>query len=133
MKIEKSVRGGVAVLRPEDRLDLLGYLDLEEALRETLAIGRTRIVLDLSKVTFLSSTAIAVLARYWGEASELGGALALARPTREARNNLELANLDALFRIFEELDKAVRALEEMTTIVKRRRKRPSGCSAREKG
>lgn len=131
MKIERIARGSVTVLRPEDRLDLLGYLDLEESLRECLAAGRVRLVVDLSRVTFLSSTAIAVLARYWGEASELGGALALACPTREARSSLELANLDSLFRVFDDLRKAVRRIEEGTTALRRIKKRPSGQLARE--
>ena len=40
MRIEVEERGEVTVVSPEDRLDLLGYLDLEETFSELLREGR---------------------------------------------------------------------------------------------
>ena len=78
MEIERRDVGRVTVLRPEDRFDILGYLDLEETLAEVLGEGRKFVVLDLSRVTFANSSSLAVLVRFAREAEMLGGTLVLA-------------------------------------------------------
>jgi anti-anti-sigma factor len=109
MRIEVEQSGTVTVVRPEDRLDIVGYLELEECLTEVISKGCSHLVLDLEEATFINSSALAVLSRFWGDCARAGGVLMIARPSREARNFLRLGELDDLIEIFDSLDEAVRA------------------------
>ena len=106
MKIEVEERGPVTVIRPEDRLDIVGYLELEECLASSLRAGRSRLVLDLEEATFINSSALAVMSRFWADCAQAGGALAIARPSREARNFLRLGELDDLIEIYATVEEA---------------------------
>lgn len=109
MNIETQDRGPVTVVRPEDRLDIVGYLELEECLSGLLERGRPRLVLDLEEATFINSTALAVMSRFWADCARSGGALVIARPSREAKNFLRLGNIDDLIDVFPTLEEAVEA------------------------
>ena len=103
MQIDVEDRGGVTIIAPEDRLDLLGYLELEEAISGLLREGRTKLVLDLTEVGFMNSTSMAVIHRYSLQASERGGAL--------VRGVLELGGLADLIKIRETVEEAVKEFE----------------------
>jgi anti-sigma B factor antagonist len=107
VKIEIEERGAVTVVRPEDRLDIIGYLELEECLASSLRAGRNRLVLDLEEATFINSSALAVMSRFWADCARAGGALVIARPSREARNFLRLGDLDDLVEIYPTVEEAV--------------------------
>ena len=109
MKIEIVDRGSVTIVRPEDRLDIVGYLELEECLGGLLARRRSRLVLDLVEATFINSTALSVINRFWVDCSRAGGVLVIARPTREARNFLRICAVDELIDIFDGVEQAVTA------------------------
>ena len=107
MRIETDDRGTVTVIRPEDRLDILGYLELEECLGSLLQRGRNRLVLDLADTTFINSTALGVVSRFWADCARSGGVLVIAQPSREARHFLRLGEVDELVDVFATLDQAV--------------------------
>jgi len=109
MHIEIDHRGSVTIIRPEDRLDIVGYLELEECLLDRLKEDRNRLVLDLEEATFINSSALAVMSRFWADCARAGGTLVIARPSGEARKFLRLGNLDNLMDIFEDLEDAVDA------------------------
>ena len=112
MRIETEDRGAVSIVRPEDRLDIVGYLELEEHLAGFLARGRTRLVLDLSEASFINSAALAVMSRFWADCARVGGVLVIARPSREARSYLRLGEVDELIDVFATIDEAVAAAEK---------------------
>jgi len=97
MYIERHLESGVAILRPEDRLDIIGYLDLEETLGDLLLDGQSRIIIDLSLVTYANSTSLAVMARFAREADLAGGHLVLASPSKTFQRILDLAIADKSF------------------------------------
>lgn len=109
MKIDIEERGSVTILRPEDRLDIIGYLEFEERLGELVAAGRSRLVLDLEETSFINSTAMSVMGRFWADCARAGGVLVIARPSKESRHFLRLAKLDELVDCFESIDDAVEA------------------------
>lgn len=111
MKIEVEDRGGVTVIRPEDRLDIVGYLELEECLAALLARGRSRLVLDLEEATFINSAALAVMSRFWADCARAGGALVIARPSPEAANFLRLGDVDDLIDVLATVNEAVEMAE----------------------
>ncbi|HOX07120.1 MAG TPA: STAS domain-containing protein [Planctomycetota bacterium] len=112
MRIETEDRGAVTIIRPEDRLDILGYLELEERLAALLAAGRSRLVLDLQEATFINSATLGVMSRFWADCAKAGGILVIARPSREARNFLRLGDVDELIDVFPSVGEAVAAAEQ---------------------
>ena len=112
MRIETEDRGKVSIVRPEDRLDIVGYLELEEHLAGFLARGRTRLVLDLSEASFINSAALGVMSRFWADCARAGGVLVIARPSREARSFLRLGEVDELIDVFATIEEAVAAAEQ---------------------
>jgi anti-sigma B factor antagonist len=112
MRIDVEEISEVTVVRPEDRLDIVGYLELEELMARLLERGRSRLVLDLVEATFINSGALAVMSRFWADCARAGGVLVIARPGREARNTLRLGEVDQLIDVFRKLDDAVRAAAE---------------------
>lgn len=110
MKIERKVLQSVVVLVPEDRFDILGYLDLEEALAEAFSEGSRRVVLDLSRVTFANSSSLAVIARFAREAEILGGTLALASVNRTVEKLLEVIGVRrGIISIYDSAEEAIAA------------------------
>ena len=109
MRIDTEEQGGVTIIRPEDRLDILGYLELEERLGALLARGHNRLVLDLQEATFINSATLAVISRFWADCARAGGVLVIARPTREALNFLRLGEADELINIFPTIEEAIAA------------------------
>ena len=110
MEIDVEERGEAVVVTPEDRLDLLGYLELEEALGELVREGHKRLVLDLQSVGFMNSTAMAVVHRYSLQTRDMGGGLVLANANESVRGVLRLGGLAELVTICETTDEAVETL-----------------------
>jgi len=110
VEIDVEERGDAVIVTPEDRLDLLGYLELEEALGELVREGHRRLVLDLQSVGFMNSTAMAVVHRYSLQTKEMGGGLVLANANRSVQGVLDLGGLSELVTICETVDAAVKAL-----------------------
>jgi anti-anti-sigma factor len=111
MRIETEDRGAVTVVRPEDRLDIVGYLELEDCLGGLVARGHSRLVLDLSEATFINSATLGVISRFWADCARAGGVLVIAEPSREARNFLRLGEVDELIDVFPTTAEAVAVAE----------------------
>lgn len=98
--------GDAVLLRPGDELDLLGYMGLEEAVRNILHEGRNRAVIDLKDVRYISSSAIAVLVRLGEEMRASGGGLALVGARGGAQISLDVTGASGDVPVFESLDEA---------------------------
>lgn len=87
----------------EARIALHGRFDAHECpalstwVDDRLAEGSTRLSVDLSDVSFIDSTALAVLVRGMKHARAAGGDLVLVRPSQTVRVILELTRLDRAF------------------------------------
>ena len=95
---------------------LLGDLDINTspALRTQLdgliAGGVVVIVLDCAGLDFIDSTGLGTLVSALKQASNLGGALALARPNVRVSRFLRVTGLNTLFPIYDRLEAACAAL-----------------------
>jgi anti-anti-sigma factor len=107
LRIETWDDDAVTVVRPEDRLDILGYLELEDCLGRLLQHGRSRLVLDLEDASFISSSALGVISRFWADCTRAGGTLVIARPSREAVNYLRLGGVEEIVESFSSIEDAV--------------------------
>jgi anti-sigma B factor antagonist len=98
---------GVAVLGVGGELDSLTTPELAGALSELLGGPEERFVVDLTAVTFLASSGLAVLIRGAEQVAERDLRLRLVTTTRAVRRPLEVTGSDQLFDLFTDLESAI--------------------------
>jgi anti-sigma B factor antagonist len=99
---------GIAVLDVHGEVDTLTAPPLEQATGELLAEpGTTVIVVDLTGVTFLASSGLAVLIRAAHRASSRDLRLRLVAAARAVRRPLEVTGSDQLFDMYEDVEGAL--------------------------
>ncbi len=110
MKIEwRSDRDvDVAVLSGE--LDMGTVSVVKDALMQALGEGRTRLLIDLSDVSFIDSSGLSVFVTALRESRSRGGCVGLLKPQAVVRSVIELTRLDQALPIFEDVTEAVEAL-----------------------
>lgn len=78
-------------------LDLATSPQLREVLADLLGRGHARLVVDLSQVSFIDSTALGVLVGAHRSTRAQGGSLALASPDRRCLRTMEITGLTSVF------------------------------------
>ena len=100
---------------PANVLPLEGEIDLHVAPRLESSLARitkkrpSHVVVDLSGVTFIDSSGLAVLIRAWQDIQKYGGKLQLSGITAEVRSIFEMARLDQVFLIDQRDDELLAA------------------------
>lgn len=100
---------GYTVVTISGELDIASAPVLRERLLDLLRPGASRIVIELSGVTFCDATGLAVLVGASRRASLLGGVLRLAAPAPPVATVLRLTGLDSRFGIFDSAAAAIGA------------------------
>ena len=103
---EISRNNGAVVVSLAGELDLYNAHEVREALLECCAEGPNRLVVDLSSVRFIDSTALGVLIEARTKLENRRGFL-LAAPGLETRRALEISGLDRHFAVHDSLDDAL--------------------------
>ncbi|WP_231116062.1 STAS domain-containing protein [Motilibacter rhizosphaerae] len=103
-----STVAGWPVLSVSGEIDALTAPALRERLLEALREEGSRVVLDLSAVSFLDSTALGVLVAAHKRASTTGGQFRLVVATPLTTRLLKLTGLDQVFAVHPDLESAVR-------------------------
>jgi anti-anti-sigma factor len=91
---------GVTVAELAGELDLASAPALREQLLGLLRRGSSRLVLDLTRVSFCDASGLAVLVGTSHRARRLGGFLRLAAVPRQAARVLDLTGLDRHLPVF---------------------------------
>src|SRR4051794_24425789 len=95
-------------------LPLEGEIDLHISPRVSLSLDQmvqkkpSKLVVDLSKVSYIDSSGLAVLIEGMQGVEEYGGTFAIAGMQETVRSIFEIARLDQVFRIFPDLDSALK-------------------------
>lgn len=123
----------VSILKLNGELDAANYLVVIDQVKQIYADGTERLVIDLSDVSFLSSSGLVALhsaallmrgdqppspeagwAAYHAIASDVEGGFenccVLFNPQGRARKTLQMTGFDGFLHIFDDLDEAVAAL-----------------------
>jgi anti-sigma B factor antagonist len=98
----------VAVVTARGELDAYGAPDLGSGLEE--AASRGPFVADLTKVSFMDSTALGVLVRAFKDAGARGVAARVVLPQSAARRIFEITTLDRVLPVAESISDALRDL-----------------------
>ena len=113
--MKKSALPGVATPRKEDPnvLPLEGEIDLHvspavtTSLNEMIAEKPTRLVVDLSRVTYIDSAGLAAFIGAMQEVEAYGGKFALAGLQETVYSIFKMSRLDEIFSIFPDVDAAL--------------------------
>ena len=107
--VESVKRNGEAVVVSlAGELDLYNAHEVRAALLDECARGPERLVVDLSRVEFIDSTALGVLIEARSKLPNRRAFL-IAAPRVETRRTLEISGLDRHFALHETLDEALAA------------------------
>ena len=107
---DKELDARTEVVSPSGEIDLAVARDFGTHLVRLVEAGKTRLVLDFTKVSFLDSTALGVLLSAHRRARQAGGALAIVALDDNLRRIFELTGLDGVFQVFATRDAALLAL-----------------------
>jgi anti-sigma B factor antagonist len=98
-------RGDDVVLRLAGELDLYNSAEVAAALEELAADGPSRVIIDLSEVAFVDSTALGTLVE---ARRQIGGdGLVLVAPGPDVARALEISGLDQHFTVRGSVDEAL--------------------------
>ncbi|TAJ44962.1 STAS domain-containing protein [Methanofollis fontis] len=111
IRIEGRREGATTVVCIGGRLDALSSTGAAEFLEETIRDGARWIVLDLSHLTYTSSSGLRAMLGALKEIRKHGGDLRIAAPIPSVRQVLDIAGFDRIIVITDTVEGAIRASE----------------------
>jgi anti-sigma B factor antagonist len=108
-------RNAIAVSTQPNVLPLEGEIDLHVSPRIAVSLAQliakkpAKLIVDLSRVSYIDSSGLAVLIEGMQGVEEYGGIFAIAGMQETVRSIFEIARLDQVFRIFPDVDSAMAA------------------------
>ena len=110
MEIESRLQGDVLVLAPEGKMAIgAGEACVRAAIREALAAGQRKLLVDMKGVTMLDSSGVGELIGGYTSAVNKGGALKLARLTPRVREILVATQLTGILESYDDVPSALRS------------------------
>jgi anti-anti-sigma factor len=85
--------GSDVVLAVRGEIDMASRDRLWSAMEQALSLGSARLIVDLSKTTFMDSTGIGLLLQAHGRLQSSAGSVVVRSPSTSARNVLDLAGI----------------------------------------
>jgi anti-anti-sigma factor len=103
----------IPILQVSGRLDASTVSILERALLRAMSLGGAVIVLDMSEVTYISSSGLRVLLTVRRQVRERGGDILLSSLSPNVKDVLDMVGFTALFSISGTLDEAKETASRM--------------------
>ncbi len=112
MKIFTEKQKDVLVMRPEGRF-VIGddVQEFRNILNDMVKKGEKKIVVDLSKLSYMDSTGLGELVRSYTTAKKNGGKLKLASMTKKVRDLMFMTKLLTVFDNYDTTEEAVKSFE----------------------
>jgi len=106
LEIQQREREGIVILDLAGRITVGEEASrLRDSLRELIAAGKTRVILNLERVDYIDSTGLGALVMGYTSVRKAGGALKLVNLSRRNIELLVFTKLETVFEIFDnELD-----------------------------
>lgn len=113
MKIVTRLIDGVEVVKISGRIELgEGSAAVREVLRDLLARGRKKIVLDLADVDYIDSAGLGALVSAFTSVRNEGGDLKLVYLTKKVQDLLQMTKLYTVFDIFDNETAAIKSFDK---------------------
>ncbi|WP_422772744.1 STAS domain-containing protein [Plantactinospora sp. WMMC1484] len=107
LTVHTEERADVVVVSVAGELDMATAPQLQDQITDLLEKGRTKLVFDLSDLTFCDSTGLSVFVRTRNSADEAGGLVRLAAPRRGVLRILEVSGLVEVLQTHATVEEAV--------------------------
>jgi len=107
LSLDQHEMKGAAVVRPVGEVDVFTAPLLRERLVELVEGGARRVIVDLSEVSFLDSTGLAVLVGVWQRLRNHDGFFAVAAANERIERVLRTTRLDQSLKLHDTVDEAV--------------------------
>ena len=104
---DEAVNDTTHVIELGGEIDLYTAPEFKERMVELIDAGKTHVVVDLSKATFIDSTTLGVLVGGVKRLRPQGGSLALVCTDQNISKIFEITGLDRIFTIYSTRDEAV--------------------------
>ena len=113
MKIVTRLIDGVEVVKISGRIELgEGSAAVREDLRDLLARGRKKIVLDLADVDYIDSAGLGALVSAFTSVRNEGGDLKLVYLTKKVQDLLQMTKLYTVFDVFDDETAAIKSFDK---------------------
>lgn len=109
---ENLTAADIVVVRVSGYLDAHTFEQLEETISDLFGRNCYRLLVDLSKVDYISSAGAGVFIGALSEAQEHGGNIVLMNPTPNVREVFELLGLTQIFQIVDDQKAALALFQE---------------------
>ncbi len=106
--IRLAREANAVVVSINGELDAFNVDELAKAFGEAEDDGRSALVIDLSRVSFIDSTALGVVVRTVNEVADGGGSARVVLPETSARRIFEITTLDRVLPVADSLEEALR-------------------------
>jgi anti-anti-sigma factor len=109
LEVRNQTLGGCLIVRLVGELDVATAPVIREHLLGQLALGQTRIVIDMGRVPFVDSTGLSAMIVAQHEATARGGGVRLACAHRSVLRVFQITRLDRLFALYDDVCDALEA------------------------
>jgi anti-sigma B factor antagonist len=110
--IARSTQDGISILALEGYLDAHTAPQFEKAVQEEFEAGRIRLIVDCTKLTYISSAGLGVFMIFVEEIRDAGGDIKICGLAPKVYQVFEILGFPALFDIVEDIPTAVKKYEE---------------------
>lgn len=93
----------------EGRLDTTNYSELESSLAGLTAQNEKRILLDLSKMDYISSSGLRILLMYLKKMKAVEGRFMLSGMSQEIKEIFEISGFINIFEIYDDQESAIKS------------------------
>jgi anti-sigma B factor antagonist len=111
LSVSSSQQGGVTIVHVAGEIDVYTAPLLREVLDKQIAEGRTDLVVDLEKVTFMDSTGLGVLVGRLKLVRGQNGSLRIVSAEERILKVFSITGLDKVFHIHPSIDEATAAAQ----------------------
>ena len=109
LSVSSSEQGAVTIVHVAGEIDVYTAPLLREVLDKQVAAGRTDLVVDLEKVTFMDSTGLGVLVGRLKLVRGQNGTLRIVSAQERILKVFKITGLDKVFHIYATVDEALAA------------------------
>jgi anti-sigma B factor antagonist len=112
MAVKRVMNGSVAILSPEGTLwggDETNHLSA--AIDDLVQNGNTQLIIDLSRVDHLNSTALGVLVKAHSNYLRRGGSVKLSALEKRIKNLLLITKLSMVFEVHDSVEQALASFQ----------------------
>ena len=107
MEITQRVEDGITVVQPDGRIDTEAAEQLDQVLQAALASGSHKIVVDMSKVEYISSAGLRSLAAVLVRCRDEGGDMKLAALNERVTRVFKIIGFDLLMSVSDTVETAI--------------------------